>query len=109
MRALTYFSRSLCDSNYGGVLDIMRACDRNNQKLGVTGKLCVARKYFLGVIEGDDDVVEYLFDKIQGDRRHYDIKIIEDVSRPWRQYKGYEIVIDDTLRPSDYQNEALIA
>lgn len=50
--------------------DILATARKNNRPLGVTGLLVVKGAYFAQALEGEEDVVLPLFDKIKLDKRH---------------------------------------
>jgi len=51
-------------------------CQTNNSQIGVTGLLLYSNKKFIQVLEGKQDVVQRLFEKIQNDDRHYNVKLL---------------------------------
>ena len=60
--------------------DILAAAQKNNPALGVTGALLYSGGYFCQVIEGPQAVLEELFETIQMDGRHGDVKYAADVA-----------------------------
>jgi len=55
------------------LLDILKTARANNRRLNVTGMLLYRDGNFLQVLEGDQDVVESLYQEIQRDPRHHQI------------------------------------
>ncbi len=55
---------------------ILRQARLGNAKRGVTGILVFADNTFFQVLEGQEDVVRSLMQKITPDKRHRDVKII---------------------------------
>jgi hypothetical protein len=47
-----------------------------NKRIHVTGFLCANKHFFLQCLEGEQEVVEHLFQKIELDSRHHDAKIL---------------------------------
>ncbi|MGH1477318.1 MAG: BLUF domain-containing protein [Geminicoccales bacterium] len=58
------------------VRDIAIEASQNNSSLGVSGILMVVGSSFLQVLEGEEDVVDRLLNKIDQDSRHTDIRVI---------------------------------
>lgn len=52
------------------VLDIVRASERNNRRLGCSGVLLFSSTEYVQVIEGPPDGVARLMELIRGDERH---------------------------------------
>ncbi|WP_010164122.1 BLUF domain-containing protein [Sphingomonas sp. PAMC 26617] len=69
--------RILCISTAREKLDaieldsILKVSRRNNAAVGVTGLLVVGGRRFLQVLEGPDDQVAAVFDRISRDDRHF--------------------------------------
>lgn len=79
MKLITYYS-SQCgnfkEEHLKGLLEVAIA---NNKKKDITGILLYAKACFFQVIEGPDDAVDELFEKIQKDERHVAVtKVIEE-------------------------------
>jgi hypothetical protein len=52
------------------ILDIVRASERNNSRLGCSGVLFFSTSEYLQVIEGPEDSVAKLMETIRADERH---------------------------------------
>lgn len=74
---LTYASKSAAILGPGDVKDILQSSARNNQRLGVTGALCLANGIFLQQLEGDRQAVNNLYHKILKDPRHKDPAVLD--------------------------------
>lgn len=80
---LTYASISASSERGGGTAvdpeigRILRACKVNNPKLAVGGVLHYGHGYFLQVLEGPENAVRKLYDRIGGDPRHQDVKTLD--------------------------------
>jgi hypothetical protein len=55
---------------------IVRASIRNNGENGVTGLLLVHQRHFLQALEGSAEAVQGLYERIQQDRRHTNLRLI---------------------------------
>lgn len=71
MHQLLYVSATARDVPEALLADILAASRRNNLKLGVTGMLLHAEGGFLQILEGKQDVVSALYDRIALDKRHW--------------------------------------
>lgn len=91
LRTLTYISKSLCGTNYSGVLDIMRACDRRNVALGLTGRLFFNRQTFFQTLEGDAKAVADMFARIEADPRHAGVRVVIDAAIEMRRYDDFQV------------------
>lgn len=56
--------------------EILDAARRNNGAAGITGMLLYHEGSFLQVLEGDPEVVDALFERIEGDPRHTDAMVL---------------------------------
>jgi len=56
---------------------ILAAAHKNNPALGVTGALLFSGGYFCQVIEGEEEVLEDLFETIQMDDRHGEVTVLQ--------------------------------
>jgi hypothetical protein len=78
MRRLKYasvFSRDLTPSELQDIADVS---SRNNEAAGITGVMLAAGNVFFQILEGPDDQVGALFDKIAADDRHENILLLRD-------------------------------
>ena len=76
LETLAYASNALVPAHSAEMLDIARACLRNNPRLGVTGALYFDGHQFYQVLEGDETVLACLFDTIRNDPRHTDVTLV---------------------------------
>ncbi len=67
---LTYASRASRTITPEDLGDILKASQRNNARVGVTGMLCFANGIFLQQLEGDRAEVNRLYHRILADTRH---------------------------------------
>lgn len=78
MHELIYISaaRRLFDS--GQLAGLLEQARRNNAKLGVTGILLYEGGSFIQVLEGDQDAVEALYQRVSADDRHYRVQRLRE-------------------------------
>ncbi len=74
---LTYASRSKPTVSAIDLKDIIRASQRNNAKVGVTGALLLSSGVFLQCLEGDLLAVNALYHRILLDPRHHEPAILD--------------------------------
>lgn len=77
MLEIVYASAQSRPFSEGELTEILSKARRNNQRLGVSGLLLFHRGSFLQVLEGEEKVVEALFEKIARDPRHRRLMVIK--------------------------------
>ena len=78
LQMLSYFSSAKHKMSDAELTDIVNKASINNKKLGVTGLLCYSDGNFLQFLEGEEDVLHALYQKITTDKRHKDFWMIMD-------------------------------
>jgi hypothetical protein len=105
---LLYVSRSLLrlPQEAGEVDRIVAVARRENARLGVTGALVFTRAHFAQVLEGDEQAVEALMERIGKDRRHDGVRVVSKSMREARlfpqwsmAYSGGSLYVDRHIRP----------
>lgn len=91
MKRVVYRSTSNLGPNDVGMLDIIRACDRNNEPAEITGMLWFDGRFFLHAIEGPDDAVNALFLKVRRDPRHRSLYVTDVRRIETRRYEGFGV------------------
>lgn len=80
LHRLVYTSRNLIDGSPDHlgeqVRNILAASRRNNKAADITGALMFNAGCFAQVLEGDRDIVEATFERIQRDDRHGDVSLL---------------------------------
>ena len=81
---LIYRSSSEFDLSLSDIKDILEASRRNNQAIDVCGMLYFNTDDFLQALEGEEDVVMGLYDRISEDFRHGEVETVskEDIEAP---------------------------
>jgi hypothetical protein len=78
--SLAYFSRNSLEGSpqqlQDAIADILVSARRNNSRRGVTGALIFSDGCFAQVLEGAQEDVEEVFEKIQCDIRHCEVTIM---------------------------------
>ena len=103
---LIYVSHRTDPSDAMLVRDIAIEASQNNRSLDVSGILMAVGNFFLQVLEGPNDRVETLLEKIGKDERHSDIRVLYRGALPDRIFgqwsmgcvqSNQEIVQSDSL------------
>ena len=93
---LTYTSRASGASSHDICRDILAASRANNSRLDVTGLLICEAEGFLQTLEGSEQIVQILFDKIRKDNRHFNVAVLEERLLPTRQFGAWAMAYDET-------------
>jgi hypothetical protein len=105
---LLYVSRSLLrlPDQSGEVDRIVTVARRENERLGVTGALVFTRAHFAQVLEGEQQAVETLMERIRRDSRHTDVNVVSAGVREGRlfphwsmAYSGGSLYVDRHIKP----------
>jgi class 3 adenylate cyclase len=73
MKRLTYISKFADQLSDKDIEEIGRVSQKNNKRDNITGVLLCSGGFFYQIIEGDEDPVDRLYEKILKDERHTDI------------------------------------
>ena len=73
--------------------DILRSAHRNNPARGISGALLYSGGYFCQVIEGQEDQVEELFEIIQMDPRHAEVRVLQFVEIEQRGFGQWSMAL----------------
>jgi hypothetical protein len=102
MISITYVSSASFPFSESTLLDLVEQCQRNNEKLGITGILVYSDGNFMQVIEGADLANRALYDRIRRDVRHRDVTTVHEQFIEAREFQGwsmaYNILPPRTLR-----------
>ena len=71
--SLVYVSFASQDMSEDELREILKKARENNQKLDVTGMLLYRNGFFIQALEGEEEVVTALYEKIKLDPRHRSI------------------------------------
>jgi len=76
LESLLYRSRAT--HRVGGMylLVFMMRSQANNRRLGITGRLCYSEGHYIQYLEGPGNAVRHLWQKIQEDSRHEDVRLL---------------------------------
>lgn len=101
MIQLSYLSAATHPMSAEQLLALLQQCLRHNPGNGITGLLLYGNGTFLQALEGEEDVVTALYEKIARDDRHVDVQCLHRKTIERRQYPewsmGFRRISDETL------------
>lgn len=114
---LVYVSSATGQLTTADLDDILAASRRNNARIGITGMLLHKGGNFMQVLEGPEESVLALQNKIEGDPRHRGLLVLRKAPLKERQFKewamGYQNLDEPgSPRPDGFSNflhESLLA
>ena len=89
---LTYVSEPAQNMSFLGLMRLLYHSYSKNQALGITGALIYENNQFGQVIEGLEKDIEALWQKIQKDSRHKNVRLIEAKSISERSFSKWTMV-----------------
>lgn len=102
MFRLIYVSEESAPFSVSNLLELLNQCHVNNPRLNVTGMLMYGNGTFLQTIEGEEEVVKALAEKISRDRRHRGFKVVRSETIRERLYPDwsmrFERLTEESLR-----------
>ena len=104
MLSLIYVSSSVREMDAEELLGILKVSRENNVAKDVTGLLLYKGGNFMQALEGPDDVVMALYEKIKNDPRHKDVSIISTEQIQKRQFPAWEMAFTNLDNP-EIKNE----
>lgn len=72
---LVYVSQAVDDLSYTDIREILEVSRKNNSTQNITGILILRDGYFLQVLEGEENSIRKLIEKIRDDDRNYKLQI----------------------------------
>ncbi|MEY6431821.1 phosphate-starvation-inducible PsiE family protein [Thioalkalicoccus limnaeus] len=91
MIQILYISSATQPMSTQDLLGLLGECREKNAGVGVTGMLLYGNGTFLQVLEGDETVVDDLYDRIRRDPRHTDLQILHRRVIERRQYSDWSM------------------
>ena len=101
MKRLTYISKFSHSLSRQEIEEIGIVSQRNNQRLNITGVLLTYQGIFFQILEGEEDLIESLYEKILKDPRHHDILCLKNeehiTSRSFPDWSMQLIFLEENL------------
>ncbi|RRQ50646.1 BLUF domain-containing protein [Maribacter algicola] len=101
MFSIIYRSKAAVGLPHEDILGIMRKSGRYNAKNDITGCLVYHRQCFIHLLEGDEEPVRSLFEKIGRDKRHRDISLLNLEENNVRLFSQFSTVYNNFDNISD--------
>jgi hypothetical protein len=89
---LTYVSEPAQAMSFLGLMRLLYHSHSNNQALGITGVLIYENDRFGQVIQGKEEQIDALWDRIQKDQRHKHVRLIDRKSISERTFSKWTMV-----------------
>jgi hypothetical protein len=89
LSSLLYISLAPPSADEQTVQHILATSRRRNTALGVSGALLKYAGYYLQVLEGEQQAVQQLYERIRLDARHFDARVAAVESISERQFSGW--------------------
>jgi hypothetical protein len=109
--SLVYVSLASHDMTDQELKDILEVSRDNNHALNVTGMLLYRDGFFIQALEGERNVVDNLYDKIEKDRRHTNVlKVYENdiEARSFNDWSmGFNKISDEAVASEEGFSEFL--
>ncbi|WP_282031454.1 BLUF domain-containing protein [Winogradskyella eximia] len=99
LRQIIYTSQASEQFNKRSLLDLLHTSRGYNTIDNISGVLMHRDGYFLQIIEGEQDVIENLFQRLNNDTRHKNIKMILDRSVESRLFSNWAMGCADFDEP----------
>ena len=99
LRQIIYTSQASEQFNKRSLLDLLHTSRGYNTIDNISGVLMHRDGYFLQIIEGEQDVIEDLFQRLNNDTRHKNIKMILDRSVESRLFSNWAMGCADFYEP----------
>lgn len=90
MRQLVYVSTA-CAVGPTDLEQIMTSAARNNAAAGVTGLLLFNGQNFLQLLEGEEDAVARLLDRVEDDPRHSGVVVVTSLETEARSFPEWSM------------------
>ena len=104
MKRVTYVSSATSKMTQDELDQISRISAHNNAKVAVTGVLLLCGDFFFQILEGPEDAVDQVMERIRKDPRHKDIQLLKveqfDLERQFADWSMRTVFLDtinDTL------------
>ena len=106
---LTYVSEPAQEMSFLGLMRLLSHSYLRNTSMGVTGALIFENNRFGQVIEGPRIQIENLWEKIQKDTRHKNIRLIESKPIEHRSFNKWTMIFQDSEEVAKNLPEVAVA
>ncbi len=122
IQKVVYCSRNLIEGDAATrdaeIRQILETARRNNSQAKVTGALLFSADHFAQVLEGPQEAVEAIFERIQHDARHGEVTVLESLTSEQRDFSEWSMAyispeecamtpeVDSKLQDAMHKNSA---
>ncbi|HEX7675266.1 MAG TPA: BLUF domain-containing protein [Bdellovibrio sp.] len=92
---LVYVSQAVDDLSYTDIREILEVSRKNNSTQNITGILILRDGYFLQVLEGEENSIRKLIEKIRDDDRNYKLQIKIETESDTRFFDNWSMAFLD--------------
>lgn len=72
-----------------------------NRRHGITGCLIYHQGYFVQLMEGEEDILDFLYAKISSDKRHFEVTTLWEGYAQDHLYQAWSMAYHDCLEESE--------
>lgn len=112
MKRILYVSRYSYDWQSHEIEELAAFASKNNCMLSISGMLITFNRLFFQILEGPENNLDSLYQKIKRDKRHSDISLIEtEENVPNRLFDGWHMRafnLDERADPLEYSIKILL-
>lgn len=105
---LIYYSIASPSLTRDGISGILEVSHKNNPKNGLTGCLLYHDDAFLQILEGDQEVIESLYSRIEQDQRHYNVKQVYSDKKEDRLFSNWSMAFFDLNKDDAIDRDKII-
>lgn len=107
MYTLTYESMAVRALTNAEIEELLKEARSFNEHNGITGCLISYQGYFIQILEGDQKVVQALYDRIRRDPRHTDVKMFSEDHISERDFPDWDMAFynidENSFSPSELE------
>lgn len=91
LRRIIYVSQATRPLDQSELRELVVSASENNKREGITGALMYLENSFVQVLEGFDDVISLMLERIEADHRHKNMRIITDQTLEYRFFEDWSM------------------
>ena len=107
MYQLTYRSKARPDITDKEILDILKVAKKKNGKKNISGCLVFHRGVFIQILEGTQEGIEAIYERIKMDIRHSDIELLWEGSTEERVFPDWHMAYHSLNKANSESEVAL--
>lgn len=88
---IVYLSSAVSLFNTEELQELLEKSRLRNAELGVTGLLLYKDKSFIQLIEGSEQATNELYGIIKGDKRHFNVRLLDQTIKAQRTFKHWHM------------------